>query len=491
MIQQSLHTLDELKLFIANKVTHFSIPIDEREVVCEHVLRVMPCKRIVMKGRWQSKPAVAKLFFSHFAKRHVDREAAGACALRQAGIFVPKVLYEGPTQIEGVWVVIFEWIDAVIDLEAVWQGHDETALKKILQPLQLIFAKQHQAGIYHVDLHPNNFVIAANGVYIVDVADAKRAWFFRKGLSRRKSIANLVLLYAQLPIRHHAIIADLFKQYCELRQWPFDQRLQNKMQTYLFRARRQRMQNMIKRCFRNCKGIVAHHDFHARWAYREADNSESLQAFLKNPEAYLMQGSVVKGGHTCTVAKIELKEQSVIVKRYNIKNAWHGLKKGLFISRAARSWQNANVLDLLGIPTAKPIAYYEKRWLGFFRREAYFLCAYQQGELLLPYFRSSSESLGKVLVAKRWIETLKCFAEARIAHRDLKATNFILSVDQQPIVIDLDAMRFYARKNAFLAAYNGDLNRWMQNWKFGTFEYQLFVHLINDLMKERGFDRGC
>lgn len=482
MIKQSLHTIDELKAFVDQASAHFSIPVDEREIVCESILRVMPRKRVVIKGQWQSKSVAVKIFFSHFAKQHVEREAAGARSLMQADIFAPKILYEGPTQIEGVWIVIFEWIDAVTDLETIWQGADDVALKKTLQQIQSIFVKQHQAGIYHVDLHPNNFVIAANGIYIVDVADVKRAWFFQKNLSLRKSIANLVLLYAQLPIRHTAMIFDLFEQYCDARQWSFDRHLQQMMQAYLFQARRRRMQNMIKRCFRNCKGIVAHRDFNVRWAYREAGNSEALQTFLKNPDAYLTPENMVKGGRTCTVAKIKLNGQAVIVKRYNIKNVWHGFKKGWYASRAARSWQNANVLDLLGIPTAKPIACYEKRWLGFFHREAYFLCAYHPGELLLHYFRSSSQSVEKVLVAKRLVEILKCFAEVRIAHRDLKATNFILSAGQQPIVIDLDAMCFYAGQKAFSKAYQNDWIRWMQNWKAGTFEYQLFAHLMQNLV---------
>ena len=43
----------------------------------EEVLRIVPKKRLVVRGLWQDKPAIAKLFFDHQGKRQAEKDLAG------------------------------------------------------------------------------------------------------------------------------------------------------------------------------------------------------------------------------------------------------------------------------------------------------------------------------------------------------------------------------------------------------------------------------
>ena len=51
----------------------------------------------------------------------------------------------------------------------------------------------------------------------------------------------------------------------------------------------------------------------------------------------------------------------------------------------------------------------------------------------------------------------------RIAHGDLKDTNFLMS-DRGPVLIDLDSMREYRSENLFEKASIKDRRRFLQNW---------------------------
>ncbi|MBW1746795.1 MAG: hypothetical protein JRJ25_11240 [Deltaproteobacteria bacterium] len=86
---------------------------------------------------------------------------------------------------------------------------------------------------------------------------------------------------------------------------------------------------------------------------------------IADPDSVIDSSRLLKEGNSSTVALAEVNGKLLVIKRYNIKNFIHALKRYLRNTRAWTSWRNAHRLELLGIPTPKPIAFLERRWGPF------------------------------------------------------------------------------------------------------------------------------
>src|SRR5579872_671392 len=90
--------------------TPFSLNLAHHDqlLFCEEVVRIIPKKRLVVFGRWNNQPIVAKLFFSRQAKQHLERELKGVNALIHAKIPSPALLHSDSTSDHSVQILIFE-----------------------------------------------------------------------------------------------------------------------------------------------------------------------------------------------------------------------------------------------------------------------------------------------------------------------------------------------------------------------------------------------
>ena len=51
---------------------------DLKPFVVEKILRIIPKKRLVVRGHWQNQTCIAKIFFDpHHAKEHLEKDASG------------------------------------------------------------------------------------------------------------------------------------------------------------------------------------------------------------------------------------------------------------------------------------------------------------------------------------------------------------------------------------------------------------------------------
>jgi hypothetical protein len=90
--------------------------------------------------------------------------------------------------------------------------------------------------------------------------------------------------------------------------------------------------------------------------------NSTLQAIIENPEHVLHSAKdVLKDDHRSKVVRIG----GLVLKRFNRRSRWHGLRDMFRISDAARTWDRAWRLLRVGLPTAEPIAYADRRILGF------------------------------------------------------------------------------------------------------------------------------
>ena len=106
---------------------------------------------------------------------------------------------------------------------------------------------------------------------------------------------------------------------------------------------------------------------------RTAD-TPALRAVLADPDAALAapESQWLKRGNSASVVRLSVDGRPVVVKRYNLKNFAHRLRRFWRPSRAWHSWRNAHRLTLWGVPTPPPVALLECRF-GPLRGRAYYL----------------------------------------------------------------------------------------------------------------------
>ncbi|MGB6976631.1 MAG: lipopolysaccharide kinase InaA family protein [Gammaproteobacteria bacterium] len=212
--------------------------------------------------------------------------------------------------------------------------------------------------------------------------------------------------------------------------------------------------------------------------------TSAMQDFLRAPDdalAHSRQFFKNIPGDTSTVAVVRVNGVPLVVKRYNVKGFWHGLKLLFRPSRAMISWRNANRLRALNIPTIEPVAVLEKR-LGLFRRQAYFISRYVVGLSGSDYFAHQGQSPEACVVAiTAIVNILRQLGAAKIHHNDFHHSNFIM-VGNQPLLIDLDHMRQYRYSTrGFAQAHQKDIAQFRHYLAGNTLALELFEKALQSL----------
>jgi tRNA A-37 threonylcarbamoyl transferase component Bud32 len=272
---------------------------------------------------------------------------------------------------------------------------------------------------------------------------------------------------------------ELFTVYAKSRGWIIKQADFDWLKTFVAKKNKERWQRYQKKIVRNCTAFARITTLHRAISYDRAYQSPAFLDFLHDPEKFFTQQgvSVLKAGRSATVIKIILDGRAFVVKRYNIKNKWHWLRRCLRETRAAASWRLSQRLRLFGIATAKPIAYIENRFLGL-RGRSYFVMEYVGGASIGEFFSAySAEEKHFTQVASLIKDMLHHLAELKITHGDLKMTNILLANDQ-PLLIDLDGMREHGNVFSFRRTFQKEIKRFMKNWD----HYPKVAALFNTLL---------
>lgn len=169
-----------------------------------------------------------------------------------------------------------------------------------------------------------------------------------------------------------------------------------------------------------------------------------------------------KHDRTTTVSKIELADQTMVLKRYNPRNQWHKIKRALRRSRARRCWQMSYAFSEAGLNVAAPIMMLEDRF-GPFRLDAYFLNEYLDGQELLTLMPTLDEAQ-LLKVAEAIEDAFEKMKAARLTHGDLKASN-LMWVKNQLYFIDLDAAQQHSNPVTWMKGHNKDRKRFLKNWE--------------------------
>ncbi|WP_263769866.1 lipopolysaccharide kinase InaA family protein [Propionivibrio soli] len=426
-------------------------------------LRVLPGKRVVGEARIDDQPVLAKLFIGPSGERRGAKEASGVKALVTAGIPTPHPV-AAERLCAGGYVALTEFLDGSVGLDQVFdpvaETEDVSAAFMCLRPAFSLLGRLHSAGLMQADLHLGNFLVHDEKMLIID-GDAVASFAGGSSGSSRLMLSNLALLIAQLPLFVEDALGDLVKSYAEVqRAFPTDMAaLKNEVE----RARHRRLDHFLAKVGRECTQFSVVHSA-TRFVVSDRKMKEELgpgfAQLLSDPDEAVRLGRLLKDGGTCTVARAEIGQRALVLKRYNLKNLRHAMSRLWRPSRAWRSWREAHRLLFYGVATPRPIAVIEER-LGPLRRRAFLITDYCPGRNLLDCLDPGVPPPSDMAAAISCL--FMTLHHLRISHGDLKATNLIWQGGRL-WMIDLDAMTQHQTERGFTRAWQRDRARLLRNW---------------------------
>ncbi len=207
------------------------------------------------------------------------------------------------------------------------------------------------------------------------------------------------------------------------------------------------------------------------------EDTPAMRALLQAPDKALVK-LVLKDHDTTRVFVAQINGKELVVKRYNIKSFWHGLKRALQPTRAVHCLVISRLLLQNGIKTPKAIALMENRF-GLVRREGFFIYEYITGQSARDIFIADNLSNTDVYQkACNLLKLLNTLFKHRLYQRDMNPTNFIF-VGDIPYLIDLDGIRqnpFNFSKSKITKL----LNRFLQYWDDKPPVKRLFADIIKN-----------
>ena len=449
-------------------------------LLVEQWLRVLPERRYVAKAQWQGRHVLVKILVGSKAARQLQRERAGAHLLTEQKITSAELL-DAQQQTDGSAYLLFEFIENAQSLAEAWQAcSTEQPLSAcqtdILGRALSAVAQMHLRGLWHSDLHLDNLLQQGEQLYVVD-GGGVHSEHAGQPLSQDKVIANLAVFFAQLPSAFDEYLEELLIYYL-LVNGEHALRLEN-LHQHIHRLRQWRVKDYLNKAARECSLFSAKINlFTLRVVWRAAQTG--LESVLADPDAAIASGHIYKTGGAATVARIEQGQRTLVVKRYNIKNLQHWLKRFWRPSRAWHSWREGHRLSLLGIATPQPLAVLEHRWLGL-RGRAWLISEYcGEQDIIARLATYADDDVVPEAEIAALSELLAALIREKISHGDLKGHN-ILWHQQRCYLIDLDAMQQHHNMRSFARAYAKDRTRLLRNWPHDSPLYRLLDQRLPQL----------
>ena len=421
-------------------------------IECAEVLRHLPRRRLVLRGRLDGRDVAVKTFFGTGARRRFRRERRGLSLLSAAGVPTPRIFGEGRFD-QGWWLAV-EWV------------HGRAATREDGEAIIALNSALHAAGVRQDDPHLGNFVVAGDQVFMIDGDGVARGGAFLRGAgpsrspaegsflrgagpsrspaegsSRRASLSGLALQLAALDADGAGVDRG-YRVYCAARNWHADETECARLHRSVARMQRRRVRRFLAKTLRPCTQFDVRRVDGREVVHERAAMCPELERLLASPGAAVETGERLKDGNTATVARVESGSRRYVVKRYNAKSG-----------RARRAWVNGHRLCFRNIPTARPVAVVGARRTG----PAYLVLEDLGGTTLDDHVARHGLDDATADAVGRLFEAL---SRDGLAHRHTKASNFIVGNGAVSLV-DLDALR-PARSRREI---EGDRQRFLENWE--------------------------
>lgn len=432
----------------------------------ERVLRLIPKRRMVVFGLWQGRPVFAKLFFSpQKARLNMEKDGAGIKALMFNKIPTPPLIFQGASMDKRIYVSLFERVFNAENLEEIWLRKTNIAsLMPLLKHVVYELATQHVLGILQQDLHLKNFMVSGKTIYTLDGAEIAQ---YPHLLPKKMCLDYLGKFFSQFGVGTEYYQETLFRHYAQARGWLLKPADIDDLFTQIKKWDNQRWRRYLKKTFRTSTIFAPLRTWRLYGTFdRSYGSGQEFMAFLHDPDAVFQHPSAVmlKEGRSATVIKVTLDQKDLVVKRYNLKNSWHRLRRCLRSTRAALSWRIAQKMDLFGVLTAKPVAMIEKRFLKL-RGKSYYVTEYVPGMHVGEYLRQQMHSGAATQMVQDVSTLLKNTAKLGITQGDLKVTNILIDEKSRPVLIDLDGAKEHHSQRRLYQHWRKDIQRFLENFK--------------------------
>lgn len=449
---------------------------DGRELLFVRPLRVLPGKRVVGEAWFDSTHVLAKIYIAKGSERHWQQEITGIGRLRDAGVPTPELIAAGACQ-DGGHFVLTGFLPQAESLSTHWsrlEASPAAAAASLLDRAVLLVGKMHAAGLTHKDLHFGNFLVDGERLLLID-GDAVQCLPADPASRHAAAMDNLALLLGQLPSPWDVFHPDLQASY-RARSGMSGGTLEQ-LREAVAKIRQQRLVAYLNKSVRDCS-LFSVQQTPRLFIAAKRDRMDDLQAVFADPDACLEKGVKLKNGATCTVARVELAGCSLVVKRYNLKDAGHALSRLFRPSRAWHAWHEGLRLRFLGLPTPEPLALIEERF-GPLRRRAWLVTEYCPGLGLGKHLSADAEPPAAEAEAIRSL--FEALYREKLSHGDLKAANLLWDGSAVQL-IDLDAMTRHRTDRAFQRAWRKDRARLLRNWP----EFSVMHHWLERTLPAAG-----
>ena len=158
--------------------------------------------------------------------------------------------------------------------------------------------------------------------------------------------------------------------------------------------------------------------------------------FLNDESILISEGEVIKNEKGHLIVKIKIMDRYFFVKKYRIKNIFHGISRLIKKTRALNSWLMIYWLNAAGIRTAKPILLYEENGvLG--ARSSFLITEEIEGKRL---DEAIDQNTNLDLVVARIESFFKRMNWIKVSHGDAKTSNFFIN-QKGLVTFDLDSSK--------------------------------------------------
>jgi tRNA A-37 threonylcarbamoyl transferase component Bud32 len=294
------------------------------------------------------------------------------------------------------------------------EGFDGAPLDETERPdwdAVLRFVEQmHQRGVLQRDLHPGNLLVGSQTgeLRLVDLHGIE----LKTAVSAEERKANLAFLRMFLPV-------------------PVSAEIQRRSEA----LRREYLAHRSRRCLKHNREFAPMRFGRLRWHVRHPGLTPELGAILAAPDAFLASAArLLKNGRASTVGL----GGGIVLKRYNLRwNKPQNLFKDCFRrSKARRAFRKAYHLELVGVPTARPIATADVRRFGVLLRSYLVMEAIPDACDLGQWPGDPARAL------RAAAELIARLHNEGFAHRDLKETNLLFDGQGRLFLIDLEGLDF-------------------------------------------------
>ncbi len=200
------------------------------------------------------------------------------------------------------------------------------------------------------------------------------------------------------------------------------------------------------------------------WFVRKTAENASLEAILKTPDHYLEDGDrLYKNSRSSTVGGVS----GYVIKRYNLRRPWKWVKANLRGSYARRAFRLAYLLELAGVPGARPVAFGDHRRWGMLVRS--YLITKDISDAA-PLDQSTQHAPNVLCGVARLLARLHAGGFRQL---DSKPSNILIDAVGAAHLVDVDGIRFVTRVAGEVA--QGDLDRFLARLALDSADRDLFV----------------